>query len=158
MTSALFQASPSWSLGHHGTHQSGRHRPPSPAVEFIPLEEEVKGSPRVLIDIPGQLSLRDSNTLPVVVRGVSPNSVQLSCRRTLLPTLAPVSDEAVAARIWLQLPFRAGPMNLASDCLVRHLGELDAEHGAIGLEFCQSERLDSQMLKLCIEHSARPVR
>lgn len=123
---------------------------------FRPIFDEKRCYPRVIIDLPVQLTLADGTRFNATVHDVSPDALQIRCAPggTLISV---VTDEDDVVDIRLHLPFRAGALNFSAQCRVVHQTTAKDGQVAFGLRFKKFSRVGARILQIFIEESMKPI-
>ena len=123
---------------------------------FRPIFDEKRCYPRIIIDLPVQLTLADGTRLNATVHDVSPDALQIRCGagNTLF---SKSTDEEDMVDIRLHLPFHAGALNFSAQCRVVHETAANDGQVACGLRFKKFSRVGARILQIFIEESMKPI-
>ena len=106
---------------------------------FRPICDEKRCHPRVIIDLPVQLTLSDGTRFNGTVHDVSPDALQIRCNPAT-PLIVESAERENIVDIRLHLPFHAGALNFSAQCRIVHQTVAADGQVAYGLHFKKFSR------------------
>ena len=123
---------------------------------FRPICDEKRCHPRIIINLPVQLTFSDGSRLNATVHDVSPDALQIRCMPGTLLS-GETTDDKNVVDIRLHLPFHAGALNFSAQCHIVHQTVAVDGQIAYGLRFKKFSRVGARILQIFIEESMKPI-